>query len=94
MQVIAEMDRCGWLHVTPVSAKVREQMRKHLDEWTGNESETLFIQVDHEIDHFIDSYVPRAMREDLQHGWDVTFRMDPDTFGHHVGWDFHEVIDP
>jgi len=93
MLVEVDMDRMGSLVLTPVSKKVRAQMRKHNKEWQGHADDTVYIQEGMGVYEFLE-YVPAAKRRDVEEGWTVRIQMDPWVFGHLVGHDFHEVINP
>lgn len=92
--VDVEQDRLGSLLVHPKSEKVKRQMRAHTEKWTGHPDDSVYIQVDYEVDTFLDRYVPRRKHSEVRGGWPVTVKMDPWEFGHYVGYDFHEVIRP
>ncbi len=94
MLVEVQEDRMGMLLLTPVSKKVQAQMRKHTKEWTGHADDTVLIQRDYDVEHFLERYVPAAKRRDVREGWGARIQMDPWEFGHFVGYDFHEVIRP
>lgn len=92
MLVEVQMNRMGAVTLTPVSKKVRRQMRAHNQEWLGHPDEDVYLQGDRGYE-FLDMLSP-AQRRDVEEGWGATVRMDPWIFGHYVGYDFHEVIKP
>ena len=93
MLIDVQMDRMGSIVLTPRSKKVRAQMRKHNKEWTGHADDTVYLQEGFGASEFL-GLLPRAKRRELEAGWPLTIRMDPWEFGHYVGYDFHEVINP
>jgi hypothetical protein len=93
MRVEVEEDGMGNIILTPVSKKVRAQMRKHNKEWHGHADDTVFLQAEADTYAFKDM-LPRAKRREVEEGYTVVIQMDPWIFGHYVGYDFHEVIDP
>ena len=94
IKVEVQQDRMGGLLLTPVSQRVRQQMRAHTREWHGHASDTALIDRDYDVEHFIRTYLSPQQGRDVRQGWPVTILMDPWVFGHMVGYDFHEVINP
>jgi hypothetical protein len=94
IRVRVSLDRMGCLTLTP-SERIQRQIVRLFESMGSIQPDgTAFIQQDTEVDSFIDEYVPARKRRDLREGWDVTITMDPWTFGHFVGYDFHEAIKP
>jgi hypothetical protein len=68
-------------------------MRRHNKEWIGHADSTVFLQEGGPASEFLDTLNARQ-RRDVEHGWTVGVKMDPWYFGHYVGYDFHEAINP
>lgn len=94
MLVEVQMDRMGSMVLRPVSERVRAQMRRHNKEWTGHSEDTVLIQREDNIDSFMERHVPPRKHSRIRQGWPEAVRMDPWDFGHYVGYDFQEVINP
>lgn len=88
-----QQDNMGNVLLTPRNKRVRAQMRRHNKEWTGNASDDVFLQ-EWRGDEFIERNLTGAQAAEVRGGWTVGIKMDPWEFGHHVGHDFHEVINP
>lgn len=81
----------GNVTLTPRSARVRGQMERHNEEWTGHASDSVFLQEGMGAGEFLES-LPPAKARDVREGWGAAIKMDPWEFGHMVGYDFHEVL--
>jgi hypothetical protein len=86
-------DRSGNVLLAPRNKRVRSQMRRHNKEWIGHADSTVFLQEGGPASEFLDTLNAQQRRE-VERGWTVGIKMDPWHFGHHVGYDFHEVINP
>lgn len=94
IHVRCSLDRLGCLTLTP-SERIQRQAARHLRSFGMEHADgTAFIQLDYEVDGFIEEHVPPRKRRDLREGCDVTITMDPWIFGHFIGYDFHEAIKP
>ena len=85
----------GGLGVTlrPRNKRVRRQMERHTKEFTGHSDDSVFLQ-EWRGDEFIDEHLTPSQAAEVRNGWTVGIKMDPWNFGHMVGYDFHEVINP
>lgn len=94
-QIIIDVaqDRMGNVLLTPRNERVRRQMKKHNKEWTNNASDDVFLQ-ESKGDEFIEEKLTSTQARDVNAGYKVGIKMDPWEFGHYVGYDFHEVINP
>lgn len=93
--VVANVDRHGWLYVGPKSRVLDRRIKRHLAELgvvRGPKDAALFIQGDRERDEFVERYVPRRLRRDLDRGWPVRFAIDPWEYLMMVGWDASEGV--
>jgi hypothetical protein len=79
--------------LTPRNQRVRRQMARHNKEWTGHADEEVFLQ-EWRGDEFLDEYLTSAQAGHVRSGYTVGIKMDPWVFGHMVGYDFQEVINP
>lgn len=86
MILIAEMNNFGHLEVDVVNRRLRKKINKELNRQRPLES-VLYLQNDYTIDDFIENYIPKKRRKDLQDGYTVRFRFSLDDFSCMVGLD-------
>jgi hypothetical protein len=91
--VDVEQDRMGNAILTPRSKRIRSQMSAHNKEWTGHASEEVFLQ-EWRGDEFIDERLTSEQAAHVRRGYTVGIKMDPWEFGHLVGHDFQEAMNP
>lgn len=87
------MDYHGAINLEPRNEKVKAQMRVHNSEWRGFPYDTVFLQEGREASEFEQHLTAKELSE-ISSGWTVAKKFDPWMFGHLVGYDFHEVIEP
>jgi hypothetical protein len=96
MLIDISRDRMGNMVLSPISERVRRQMRAHTYELTGNTSQAVWLDERRE-DEFLEHGEPQLSPAELAHvnrGYIVTKRIDPWNFGLMVGYDFEHVINP
>lgn len=93
IDVVQERD--GSVTLTPRNERVRKQMERHMKEMTGHADNSVFLQ-EWRGDEFLDNrgHISAAKAAEVRKGWTEGIKMDPWEFGHMVGYDFHEVINP
>jgi len=90
--VEAEKDSFGGVTVRVVSERHQARYRAALAVYLGEGADpSVLLQYEDCVEQFVGSYVPRRKRRDLREGWAVRFLIDPWDFGHHLGYDAHEV---
>lgn len=86
MLLIAEMNHFGHLEVDVASKRLRKRINRELNRQRPNES-ILYIQQDMEVKNFIENYIPKRYRKDLDNGYMVRFRFSDHDFGWMIGLD-------
>lgn len=92
MLVEVSRDIIGDVVLTPVSERVKEQMRVHNLECHGHADDTVHLQ-EWRGDEFVETMSP-ANQAHVNRGYTATIRMDTFRFGLMVGYDFENVINP
>lgn len=93
IRVEARMDPMGNILVKPSTvkfAKVFSEVRKSNG---GGDGLECFFQEGKYASEFLVEHIPEDLREDLEQGWSVDFRVDPWVVGHWYGYDAHTVCE-
>ena len=97
MHVEVVENQCGDLEVKPVSERVRRKFSRHLAQFTHpdafreKEAGTLYLQREELKHDFFDRCVPPRKARDIRAGWPTVINVDPEIYGHLLGWDCHLV---
>lgn len=81
-------DRFGGITGEPVNRAHARKFADHIKEFTGRADASVYFQDG--ADELADIIPPRRLRE-LENGWPVVCLLDPETYGHMLGWDAYLV---
>ena len=96
MTVLAQMNRFGDVVLTPTAQYWHNRFKRAIREANAKYNAGLdampeiYFQSGFGLEDFMDGYLPRRYRRDLEHGWPVRFLIDPWVFATWLGWDINE----
>lgn len=93
IKVVAEMDYEGNIEVSPKVERYAVKFASHVEQFTGHFDPNVFFQDGGPATEFLENYVPKRHRKDLNQGYTVCFLADPWIVGHWYGYDAHTIVE-
>jgi hypothetical protein len=93
IKINVESDFMGHLVLTPIRDIYCKYIREYMKIWKIETDGSAYIQLDYDIEQFLNDYCSKESRRMLESGWDITIKIDPWIFCHYHGWDCHTIVE-